>query len=218
MKNIILTAFLMLMASSLLAGDVQETKEFADLKCKLTLPSPDFKWLDHRKVPNAKAILKNNSGTILLLLALKAPAGESINRNFTKGFDSGFCKGSKAAKISGDIITFKKVPCYQLQVRHKQTDSGGMIRVFFANGYAYNLEVIGNEALMKEKVKLEKLFSAFEFIGSPTMPRPVSSAVQKAYNYGYMMGRIAFYCIVIAVIVGIVALIKKVKNKNKKDS
>ena len=218
MKNIILTAFLMLMWSSLLAGEVQETKEFADLKCKLTLPSPDFKWLDHKQVPYARAFMGNDSGTMLLLLAFKDTEGKPVDKDFAKGFDIGLGKTGDVAKINGSIITFKKLPCYQVNIRIKQNNSTGTIRAFLANGYLYQLQIIGNKSLFKERKKQEKIFSAFEFIGSPTMPRPVSSAVQKAYNYGYIMGRIAFYCIVIAVIVGIVALIKKIANGNKKDS
>ena len=219
MKNIIITAVLILMGSSLLAGEVQETKEFADLKCKLTLPSPDFKWLDNKQVPYARAFMGNDSGTMLLLLAFKDTEGKPVDEDFAKGFDIGLGKTGDASKINGSIITFEKLPCYQVNIRIKQNNSTGTIRAFCANGYLYQLQIIGNKSLFKERKKQEKIFSSFEFIGQPVAPKlKALSAEQKAYKFGYMMGRIVFYCIVIAVIVGIVSLIKKNINGNKKNS
>jgi hypothetical protein len=215
LKNIITAIILALFYTSLLAEDVQKTKEFPDLKCKLTLPSSDFLWLDNKMVPDSKAVLRNNSGIVMLLMVFKIPFGQSINESFIKDFDSDFCQGGRASKISGGMITFKNAPCYQLLFRMKQGDSCGVGRIFLANGYVYSLQVVGGEELIKNKAEWEKLFSAFEFTSSPSLP---SSVEQKAYKFGYMMGRIAFYCIVIALIVGVVALSRRAVNRKKKDS
>lgn len=158
MKNIILTAVLMLMGANLLAEDIQKAKEFTDLKCKLTLPSSDFKWLDHKQVPYARAFMGNDSGTMLLLLAFKDTEGKPVDKDFAKGFDIGLGKTGDVAKINGSIITFKKLPCYQVNIRIKQNNSTGTIRAFLANGYLYQLQIIGNKSLFKERKKQEKIF------------------------------------------------------------
>lgn len=193
------------------APSADMTKDFADYHCRLSLPgSTDFEWLDHTQIPQAAAALRNSSGTTVLLLVTKVPSDFTLN---TKGFDDGLCAPGVASKLKSEKATFRGVPCYQICVRFEQNNAIAAIRAFAANGFLYQVQIIGESLPIDDQSKLEHLFSMFEFIGSPaTTVAKAPSSEQKAYNFSRLMGRLVGICL-IAIIVLVVA--KRMFGKKK---
>ncbi len=198
------------------ASNAQEVKEFAEHRCKLTLPGPGFQWLDHSNIPHAMAALGDDSGTMLIMLANKNPEGLVVSKDFCRGFDDSFDQPGVISKISGAITTFRGVPCYQLHARLEQNGTIGTIRAFAANGYVYQLQLLGNSAPIEQRNTLDRLFAAFEFVGEPILPAPAPPRPEEtAYKFSENMGKIAGYCIVGIILLTIAG---KVTGRKKKGS
>ena len=168
----------------------------------MTLPSDQAQWLDHSSIKGAAAMFDDGSGLRFLLLVIKAPENLPLNKKFLKDLDAGYAK-SGVTKISGAMTRFRDVPCYDMRIRLQQVDKAAIVRAFPANGFFYQLQIIAMEGPLGETSKLEPTFSAFEFIGTPSLPRE-PSAEEKAFKSGEKMGRITAY-IVLGVIVLLVA-------------
>ena len=191
--TIFIAGILVFCSLYLKAVDNSKEKEFVDIKCKITLPD-GAQWLDQSQVPGCKAFFKDSSERLFILLGGKSK--HAINNAFVTGFDSGFLKSANASKISGEIIKFKKVPCYQLYVKMKDQELYAIVRVFFANGYCYQLQLIGDNLAIKKQADLDKVFSSFEFIGKPSLPKPTKKNNFLSNNLG-MIVDIGIVCIIL---------------------
>ena len=198
------------------AEDAERAKEFPDHRCRLLLPAPDFVWLDHSHIPDSIAAFGNGSGMMLILLVLKTPDDFAVGDSFSNGFDEGITQSGDLSKISGEIITFRGVPCYQMHTRINQDGSIATTKAFGANGYLYQLQLIGSKLPINERGNLEKVFASFEFLGAPRLPelKPASRQT-KPYKFSRMMGRIAAYCIIGIIIL---VVVKSVIRKRKRTS
>lgn len=202
-----------------MANDAERIKEFQDRRCRLALPSSEFKWLDNSQIPNTLAAFGDNSGIVFIVLTFKTPDGFVLTKGFTKGFDEGSCQSGMFSKISGEIIKFRNLPCYQVHLRSVKDGSVMTVRAFAANGYLYQLQLIGSILPIENRNKLENIFSAFEFVGMPNLPTPKPpSAEQKAYNFGMQMGRISVYCLIAAVILFVARRLVRKRRRNHNGS
>lgn len=213
-KTMLLAAALMIYSLAGIANDVGNARVFADRQCKLTLPGAGFRWLDHSKIPQAVAALGNDSGTMLLMTINKAPDGFVLKESFVRGFDKSFNQPGVASKISGEIVTFRGVPCYQLHARLGQDGSIATIRAFGANGYLYQLQLVGSRLPVERRGELDGVFSAFEFTGTPSLPTSApQTSEQQAYNFSENMGKIAGGCIIgVIILAGAGKLLGKKKD------
>ncbi len=108
------------------------------------------------------------------------------------------------SKLDGEIATFKDIPCYAI---HGRLETEGLFltnKCFAANGYLYIVQLISAELPAPGENNLEAVFSAFEFVGTPHVPKPRSPGEQRAYEAGRLMGQIIGYCIIGAVLFTIV--------------
>jgi hypothetical protein len=143
----------------------ETAREFTDLDCKIVLPGSEFKWLDASKLPGAKAAFGDASGTMLILIVQRAPPGFVLSE---KGFDEGVVSSGKISILERRHITFRGVPCYEIHTLLNDKGSIGTIRAFCANGYVYQLAVVGRNLPIAERDRLESIFSAFQFAGRAT--------------------------------------------------
>lgn len=138
----------------------QRTKEFPKYKCKLTLPGPDYKWINHTMIPNSIAAFSDSSSSIVVsLLVMKNIEDSSIDTSFATYFDGGFFEvAGDAEKISSELGEFKSVPCYSLFARHLKEGFFSVNKVFAANGSVYTLQIVSESTLKDNKAKLDPLF------------------------------------------------------------
>jgi hypothetical protein len=213
--HILILATLMACALTATAGNNGHLKVFEQYSCRLTLPDPNFEWIDHTQIPQAKAALANDSGAIILFMVNKASDELVINDAFIKGFNESYYKRDVISKISSEMTNFRNVPCYKAHSRLEQENSLATIIIFAANGFVYQLQLISDEATIREHQKLETVFSAFDFLTKPRLhvAKPSTSG-QRAYEFGEKMGRILFYCIIGIVILSVIKKLKNRKSKN----
>ncbi|QDU09950.1 hypothetical protein [Gimesia aquarii] len=186
--------------------------EFPEYSCKLTLPSPQFKWIEQEIPPDSLAGFYDDIGTKLLFTAKKIPAGVVLNESLIKEIQSPFNQQDSISIQSGEMITFRKVPCYQFHIRFKENSSVRIIRIFIANGYLYELQLMDSSLLIKNRNLSEYVFSAFEFMETPDIPIPNSDSTEKKpYNIVRILVRVIFFTILVISVLFAVA-----KSANKK--
>ncbi|MBT3286631.1 MAG: hypothetical protein HN380_04730 [Victivallales bacterium] len=208
------TACLAVTAMICLAAEAQiqeeRTREYPEYHCKVTLPEASFQWLDHSAVKGAAMIMGNAAQAKLLLVARKAPAGIAVTDKFCKGIDDGFFEPEAVSKISGEVITFRGVPCYEVRARLGYDSSVAVLRSFAANGHVYQLQLLGAPVADLDKQQVEKLFASFELIGTPVLSSPEESDAVPYAGTSRTMGKIAAYCFIA---IGLLAVVKKFSRK-----
>jgi hypothetical protein len=189
--------------SSGTAGESGIPREFPDYRCRLALPGPQYKWLDHSRVAGALAMLGDDSGTALIFMVNAAPRDFALDARFIRGFDEGLEHPGQVVKMDGEIKSFSGVPCYQV---HARMEGRGLFltgKCFAANDYFYSLQLISPDIPSQDN-HLENIFSAFQFIGTPVVPQPRSAADRQACNSGYLIGQLTFYLILAVVVIWII--------------
>ena len=192
------------------AAEAAEVKDFEQYKCKLVLPGEQFKWLDNPGPASLIAAFRDDSGLIVNLIVDKTPDYYSLNESSTKGLDDGITKSGKAEILERTITRFRDVPCYQLHARLAQDNSLFTVRLFVANGYLYQMWLAGSNLPIEERSKLDEVFSAFQFVGTPSVPDP---GLTSAYKFGEKMGRIVAYCIVGIIVVLVARWLTRTREK-----
>jgi hypothetical protein len=196
-------------ASRTAVAQTETTREFAQYQCKLALPGAEFKWLDETRIPNVTAMLGDASGTVLLLLVNPVPPGVVVSK---KGFDDGFFKPGAVTKLEGKDITFRGVPCYQAHARIEANGAIATIRAFTANGFFYQLQLIGSNLPVSQREKLGTVFDAFQFVGDPVLPTPQpASAIERSLKFSGYMGRVVSLCLIAIVILLVVRAVRRKK-------
>jgi len=98
-----------------------------------------------------------------------------------------------------------------MHVRSNLDNSIATTRAFFANGYLYQLQIVGSKLPINERGKLENLFNSFEFIGETILPEPKEE--NSAYKFGRYMGQIVAYCVIGIIVLLLVKLVWRRKKK-----
>ncbi len=163
------------------------SREFSDYRCKLVLPGPQFHWLDPGQIRNAQAALSDDAGTVLTFLVSAAPRDFAFDSAFICGFDGGFQQPEQIRRIDAGMTTFHGLPCYQVHARLKE---GGLFvtqKCFAANGCLYTLQLLSRELPARDS-PLEKVFSAFQFVGLPTVPQSLVTSEPPTYHAGLVFG------------------------------
>lgn len=206
-------AFTSLILFSLNSADNETpiVKTFPEYSCKLVLPSPAFKWIEQDVLSDSLAGFHDDIGTKLLLTAKKIPDGVILNDSLIKEIQRPFNQHDSISILNGEMITFRKVPCFQFHIRYAEDNSIGTIRIFIANNYFYELQLT-HHLPIDDSNKLENAFSLFEFIDTPNIPLPNShSPKKKPNNIARILVRVIFFIIVI---VGV--LLAVARNANRK--
>jgi len=212
--NKLMVAAFMVYALTAAASDTERIREFENFRCRLILPDPNTEWIDHTQIPGAKAALGDDSGRVLVFMVNEAADSFVLNDSFIEGFDESFNKPGVISKISGQITAFRNVPCYQFNARIEQDGSIVTGKIFAANGYLYQLQLIGGELPINERNDMDNIFHAFEFFGKPNPHESQpTSPEQQAYNFSRKMGRIIGYCIIVIIVVLVGKMLIRKKRK-----
>jgi hypothetical protein len=163
-KKILLLAALILTLPSmaLAAAESERTLELSSYKCKLTLPSGKFDWLEPSPILKAVAAMGDDSEAWMILMIHPLPEGLSIQESYRKGFENGFAQSSAATVLESKTINFKGAPCFEIHARLDQDGSVISVRALAANGHIYQLMVMGSDLPVEKRGELEVFFSAFD--------------------------------------------------------
>ncbi|MFT5130715.1 MAG: hypothetical protein ACI8W8_004346, partial [Rhodothermales bacterium] len=108
MKTTLLLCAL-LIAPVLLAADQYFPKE----RCKISAPT-GYAWLDPAFIPGALAVAADENEEMLVLLVADAPEGATELSDQLIGYlEEGLLSG-ELSKISGERISFKDLPAYEV--------------------------------------------------------------------------------------------------------
>lgn len=209
--NTNLAAVLVLFAALVSVGHAAERREFPKYKCAVTPPGPSFEWLDHSAIPHGVGFLANGDKAKLVLLTFDNPRGEQVDERFLKEFDRGLTEGGQVSKDSGRLLTFCGVPCYEVRARLVSESMPIVIRVFAANDTIYQMQLLGTVVGGLEQSHPDRMFSAFEFVGTPELPTPKAGA----YFASYRMGRLAGTCLLVALVLALLGKVFKKKRPVK---
>ena len=172
------------------APESGQVKEFPNYRCRLVLPGPQFQWLDHGRIRDAQAALGDPAGTILTFLIYDAPSDFAFDETFIRGLEQGFQQTGQVTRIDGGMTTFQDLPCYQM---HARIEGRGLFmthKCFAVNGFLYGLQLLSPELPTRDS-PLEKVFSAFQFIGTPLVPPPRSLAKRRAFDDARLIAKLA---------------------------
>lgn len=204
-------AFLALQCAGADAPENESHKVFAKYKCSYTLPGPGWSWQDAANVPGAICVANNEGGLVVILMAQKSPL-DSLTPEFVRGLEEGSVEPGESSKRAGKNLTFKSVPCYQLDMTLIKVQKTFSSRFFIAHGYAYTLQVVGETEPVEKSPEYDAIMNGFAFTvapAPPSAPSPQKRANSDAYNAGRRVGQIFMYVLIGAVVI---ALIRKVSS------
>jgi hypothetical protein len=191
-----------LMAAGALAEDDPNTRTDRRLKCRYTLPDERWSWLDTSEL-NLKELVfsaRRDDGTTVAVTAIpNEGSGTDFSDKLVKGFESGYLKSYRGRRRSGQRVTFRGLPAYQLNAT-LQNEVSASVRLFIANDLAYCVQVLGPEPRIEEQPDFEAIMNGFEF----TSPPQRTVARNDPFSVGMALGKIVFD---VAVVAGIVWLI-----------
>lgn len=149
------------------------TKEFPEYSCKLTLPSPEFKWVESDKIPKLLVAFQDEAGTSLIFTAQRIPDGAKLDEANIQSILDDYREDDSISIISGSTVTFREIPSYLFHFRDKKDNSITSNQFFIANGFLYSmqLEVGQDQSEQSNKLDKDQIFSAFEFIGTPKISK-----------------------------------------------
>jgi hypothetical protein len=196
----------MLSAHRLLAGE-EAVRSFPTQKCSFKLPGPDWAWID-KQLPNGLFMAANSKGFIITLSISVAPVPIRVNEKFAEDVEKTMYQPGQIEKRGGRFITFRGLPCYQAEgiVADGRTTA---TRLFSANGYVYHLSLLGSKEPVEKDPGFERFMEGFEFTAPPEQPAQGSPSgesrtqTDSVTNISEWMGRIAGYCILLAIVLGL---------------
>lgn len=151
-------------------NEIPKVKEFPEYSCKLTLPGPEFKWSENEMLPGLLAKLKNETEISLVLAIQDTPANAKIDNSTIRQIQDSYLDEDMVTFNSGDILPFRKVPCYQYFLHFKDGHASTVARSFIANRFLYTLYLKMPQDQFEAGDNWDQLFATFEFIGNPKQP------------------------------------------------
>ena len=159
-----------LLAIALLHGPplhAESSRTFSSFRCSYTLPGANWEWVDETRIPNGLFVARDDSGIVLMLLAGAAPPGAAVTNEFMVGVERGILKGGVATIRAKRTIQFKSLACQQLELDFSTLKKRAVARVFVANGFVYQLQLLGAEIPNESSPELSKIMNGFEFLTKP---------------------------------------------------
>lgn len=201
-------AFLALQCAGADASGSEAHKVFAKYKCSYTLPGPGWAWQDAATVPGAIFVASNDAGLVVMLMTQRSQL-DTVSPEFIRGLEEGAVEPGESSKRGGKSLTFKGVPCHQLDLLLVKVQKTFSSRFFIAHNYVYNLQVVGEKEPVEESPEYDAIMNGFSFTVAPPPPSPQTKANSAAYNAGRRAGQIFMYVLIGAVVI---ALIRKVSS------
>ena len=198
-RTILVTLTVLLAGHSTLSAR-ETVKTFEEFQCCYTLPGDDWSWAVPRPGSDMICIARNRDGLALALTVLPVPAGVVIDGKFANNFDLR-AAANKMKKRDGRITTFRGLTCYQFEGTLDAKNT--MFRMVIANGYLYQLELAGDPNPIEKRPDFETIMNGFEF-SSPPLPPSAAGSAGRFPPHLTNMGKIATYCLLGGLILGIV--------------
>jgi len=180
----------------------ETTRTFPEYQCRYTLPGTDWTWSDGAKIPMALCVADSEDGLALLVGITPASPGTVIDAKFASEFDPSKSRGGSIVKRASRLTTFKGMPCCQAEVLVNGTRSAA-IRLVIANGFAYQVQVIGDVEPVEKRPDFEAIMNGFEFTSPPVPPDP-NATTGDGKNPSYKAGQALGYCLIVLVLVRLV--------------
>jgi hypothetical protein len=197
--------FVLVTTAIVLAGhgycSARETvRTYSVYQCRYSLPDKDWMWADSKSLPNATCVARNTDGLVFVLSVVPVPSGTVMDAKFADGFDESTSAASPMKKRGGRMTTFKGLPCYESDwlVESKYT---AVVRVVIANGFAYQLQLLGNADPVQTRPDFEAVMNGFEFT-SPPVPPVAPDPLEPGKKLARRMGEVAVYCLFGALALG----------------
>ena len=201
-RHVFLLALLVLLMGSH-AYAQETTRTFSYQHCTFSLPDNTWTWGQPQAVPNSLAVATNEKGGVIVLLAIPTPKGARLDKTFLDGFESGFLEGGVFVKTDSKTLSFKGIPSYQLEVKGEEGHIRGVIRVFIARGFCYQVQIVSASGNGPDEAFVETTLRGFSFTKKPSAQpaRPqrrttrVGISAHDAYRFSRLMGKVAAGCI-----------------------
>jgi hypothetical protein len=180
----------------------QNSKEFPQYKCRYTLPGPDWSWAEPTAEMQAIFMARNGDGLVLTMSVMTASPGEVIDARFVSEYDHGPIRPDvEFRKRGGKLMTFRGLSSYQ----HEGILNGRttVFRVVIANGFLYQLQLLGKADPVERRPDFERILNGFEFTSPPVPHSPVDPH-QKGKAVAFSLGKISTYGLLGALFLGIV--------------
>jgi hypothetical protein len=211
-SRIMIPALLVVLAGERTASAGENVRSIPTYQCRYTLPGKDWSWSEPTSGVQAVCMARNGDGLVFMLTVLPVPAHTIIDADFATEFDQNAYPVAATKKRGGRITNFKGLPCYESEglLNGKFT---AVYRVLVANGFAYQLQLLGNADPVEKRPDFEAIMNGFEFTSPPV---PHSAATTDPHERGKKiarrMGEVAAYCLAGAVVLGL--LIRGARKKS----
>jgi hypothetical protein len=200
----IIFAVLVFLASHRPAPAGDTVKTFPEYQCRYTLPDNGWTWVDLQSGSVLTCKARNRDGLLLSLAVGPAIAGAVIDARYAEKFDAGMAADGKRKKRGGRLTTFRDLSCYQSEWL---TNGGNtsVQRVVIADGWRYQLMLVGKCDPVEKRPDFEAIMNGFEFTAPPVPPAPkaATDAADDEKNPAYKAGQVLGYCAIGMFLVGL---------------
>jgi hypothetical protein len=182
----------------------EAVKSFPSYQCRYTLPGKDWNWDDLAKIPKTICVAHSEDGLVFLVGVTPVSPGTVIDAKFASEFDPSKFRGGSIAKRASRLTTFKGLPCCQAEMLVNGTRSAA-IRMVIANGFAYQIQLIGDADPVEKRADFEAIMNGFEFTSPPAPPaaKAATDSADDEKNPAYVAGQVLGYCVIGVVLVGL---------------
>jgi hypothetical protein len=132
------------------------------------------------------------------------PAGTVVDERFATGFDH---KAHPSVEKRGErIATFQGLSCYEWEWLFDGSKTAAF-RVVVANGFAYQLQLMGGTDPVEKRPDFEAIMNGFDFTSPPVAPDPLEPGKRVAR----LIGRVFVYVMAGFAVWGFVTVIRRRK-------
>ena len=200
--QLLVTALLIVLAGHAAASAGETTKTFPDYQCQYTLPGKDWTWANPKSDSVAVCVAHNGAGLKFMLAVAPVPAGTVVDAEFTDGFDGGMSSAGPIKKRGGRLTTFKGLSCYECEWLVRGTSSAAF-RVVIANGFAYQVQLLGGADPVEKRADFEDIMNGFGFTSPPVAP-VAPEPLDPVEKLSRRIGQVGVYCLFGALVLGLV--------------
>ena len=122
------------------------------------------------------------------------------------GFDPSAYAAGTIKRRGERICTFMGLPCYECEwlLNGKMTY---VMRIVFANGFGYQLMLLGNADPVEQRPDFEAIMNGFDFTSPPVPPDPL----ERGKRVARLVGKLSASCVFGALVLGF--LVRSVRRK-----
>ena len=163
--------------------------------------------------PQLVALYANPAKTAQLMVIVNDEGTSPIvmNDSFVNDFTKGVEDGGGGKVLSGSFVQAAGVKSYQMVGAMSPPGGKAHITTFGvaipAGKTLYGLQAMRTDGAASDLPELRKSIDSFRFLTAPP-PQPADDGTFSAHNFGGATGHVLFYCVVVAVIFGIIRMLR----------